>query len=296
MKHNIINRKDGTYRISENRVAQRDVKISSAAISLNTEGGFIHPTAIISPEASVAATAIVGAGCTIAAGVQLGAYCAVGDNTIVSEGSELNYNTTLGINNIIRAKKPVGNDVIIGQNNCLYDAAPDADYFLGPDCVVGDYNRLFFVNALGGAVQMGDNNKAVGGLFIGACSKIGNRNFFDYSVFFENTISVGNDGEFGAYAKVFRDCVLHDEVRLMFEAVISSKCSLGAGVEVGRHTILGHSVTLGPDAQIGRHCRLGLGAVLGSGVSLSDYVKIPDYHKISAHKTLTESVTIAREI
>ena len=298
MKHNIVNRKDGTYRILENRAAQRTVKISSKPFSLNSNGGFIHPTATVSPEADIAKTAIVGAGCTIAAGVRLGAYCVVGDNTTVSERSEIDSNTTLGMNNIIMAKKPVGHDVIIGQNNCLYDVAAGtgADYFLAPDCVIGNFNRLFFVNSIDTAVQLGDYNKAVGGLFIGACSKIGHRNFFDYSVFFENTISVSNDGEFGAYSKIFRDCVLADEVRLKFEAVISSKCRLASGVEVGRHTILGHSVSLGPGARIGQHCRLGLGSILGTQVSLSDFVKIPDYYKISAHKSLTESINVAREI
>ena len=179
--------------------------------------GRIHPSALISPGASIHADAAIGPysvigenarvaqGVIIGAQVSIGADCVLGPHTIISPGVHLHARTIVG------ARCNLSSGVVIGESGFGY---------------AENHGEWVRIEQLGGVV-IGDD------VDIGANTTI-DRGALDDTVI-GNGVKLDNQIQIGHNVRVGEHTIMAACVAVAGSAVIGKRCQLG-----GRASILGH--------------------------------------------------------
>lgn len=93
---------------------------------------------IVHPDASVAASAAIGAGCVLFAGVVVEPFAALGANNVLWSGAILCHDTIVGDHNYLAPGVTISGDCTVGDRCFLGTRATVIDHIaVGDDCLIG---------------------------------------------------------------------------------------------------------------------------------------------------------------
>ena len=165
----------------------------------------IHPTAIISPKAQIDSN------------VQIGAYCTIGDNVSIGNGT------------ILKTHVSIEGKTTIGKNNEIFPfasigCAPQDLKFSGEDSTV----------------EIGDNNSIREHVTIHRGTKDGIMK-----------TKIGNGCLLMVASHIAHDCIVHDNV------ILANNATLAGHVEVFENAIIGGLCAVHQFVKIGQHAIIG---------------------------------------
>ena len=160
----------------------------------------IHPTAIISSEATIDPTADIGPYVIIEGPVQIGAGCKiaphaqiVGD-TIIGEGTSIGRGAVigekpqdLGFTEAIRSGVRIGKNNTLREHVTIHRGSKD-----GSNTTIGDNNFLMVGSHLGHDVTMGNHCIIANAVLIAGHVQIGNNTFIGGSAVFHQFLRIGD--------------------------------------------------------------------------------------------------------
>ena len=143
----------------------------------------IHPSAIISDEAVLAADVEVGPFAIIDAGVRIGAGCKIGAQAWIT-GS-----TLMGEDNYIGYGAIIGGD----PQDVSFDTATQSNVVLGNHNRIREYVTIHRSTTEGGCTRMENSNFLMAGVHIAHDVEVGSSNSFANNVLLAGHIIVGNN-------------------------------------------------------------------------------------------------------
>jgi UDP-3-O-[3-hydroxymyristoyl] glucosamine N-acyltransferase len=186
-----------------------------------SRGGFVHPTAIVSPGAAIGEGAGIGPycivedHCDIGAGAQLDSHVVVKAGSQVGERTRIESHSTIGATGVAWVWDPATGQRIVQPQ--IGGARVGADCFIGTDVTVvrGSINEV---------TSLGDGCMVAHGSKIGHGSVIGN------AVHFANNVSIAGN------------CVVGDRAFLGSACTLRPRVRLAPGVTVGAGAVVTHDV------------------------------------------------------
>lgn len=209
------------------RVAQQ---FAAAALPLAQAG--IHPSAVVDPDAKVAASATIGPHVTIEAGAVIGervridAHSFVGHRAVIGDDSRLYPNVTIYYGCKLGERVIVHSGAVVGADG--FGFAPD---FVGEgDAQTGEWVKIPQVGA----------------------------------------VAIGPDVEIGANTTIDRgamtDTVIAQGVK------IDNLVQIGHNCRIGSYTVIAGCAGIAGSTTIGRHCMIGGAVGIAGHVTLADHV------------------------
>jgi UDP-3-O-[3-hydroxymyristoyl] glucosamine N-acyltransferase len=195
----------------------------------------VHPTAIVSPEASVGEGVSIGPYCVVEAGASIGA------NAVVMAGGYVGVAAKIGAGTFLYPRVTLREECVIGERCIVH-----------PGCVIG-------ADGFGFALDGGRYHKIpqVGNVIIGDDVEIGANATIDRATTDSTRIGDGTK--------------IDNLVQIGHNVVIGKHCIVVAQVGISGSTELEDYVVVGGQAGLAGHIRVGKGAQVGaqSGVSKS---------------------------
>ncbi|KAK7258191.1 hypothetical protein RIF29_32706 [Crotalaria pallida] len=204
--------KRSSLRISTSSLFLRPTRFFSSSYQLQDEGGFlssnssssskptfIHPTAVIHPNALISQGVSIGPFCSVSSSAKLGDGCQLYPGSHVFGSSELGDNCVLMTGAIVGDDCPgrtiIGSNNIIGYHAVVGVKCQDMKYKPGDECFleVGDNNDIREHASIHRSSKstdrtvIGDSNFIMGSCHIAHDCKIGNNN-----IFANNTLLAGH--------------------------------------------------------------------------------------------------------
>ncbi|KAK1289879.1 hypothetical protein QJS10_CPB18g00929 [Acorus calamus] len=151
---------------------------------------FIHPTAIVHPEAVLGQNVSVGPFCTIGSSAKLGDFCQLHPSSHIFGHTELGEHCILLVGTVVGADLPgstiLGRNNIIGHHAVVGAKCQDLKYKTGDECFlyIGDNNDIREFTSIHRSSKSSDktvigyNNLIMGSCHIAHDCKIGNNNIF----------------------------------------------------------------------------------------------------------------------
>jgi UDP-3-O-[3-hydroxymyristoyl] glucosamine N-acyltransferase len=199
----------------------------------------IHPTAVIGPGATIAASASIGPFVAIGAGARIGASSSLGAGCVLAEGVEIGEHCTLHPRVTLYRGVRIGNHAIL-HSGCVIGADGFGFVLTG-----GRYEKFPQI----GRVEIGDNVE------IGAGSCV------DRAAL--GVTSIGEGTKLDNLVHIGHNC------RIGRHVVIAAQTGLSGGVIVEDYAVIGGQVGIGDKARIESRAVLGS----GSGVLTSKIVR-----------------------
>ena len=228
----------------------------------------IHPTAIISPKASLGKGVVIGPYCTI------GDHVTLGDNVELKSHVVIDGNTTIGDSTTIYSFAAIGNPPQGHEDNY---------YAQGCKLTIGKNNRIReYVTMQPGTVNgsgittVGDNGLFMAGCHVAHDCHIGN------NVLLVNYATLAGHVTVGDYASIGGLSAVHQFVRIGHNAFIGGK----AGI---KHDVIPYAIVMGsPDNVAG----LNIVGMKRAGIPREEIMEmITAYEELFAdHKTLQERI------
>ncbi|KAK9947929.1 hypothetical protein M0R45_003524 [Rubus argutus] len=228
------------FRVSSKRLFSAPNSVSSLSLrrfcSTLTSNGFVHPTAIVHPNAVLGEGVSVGPFCTIGSSVKVGNGCRlhpgshifgsteVGDSCVLMTGAivgdDLPGRTVLGCNNVI------GHHAVVGVK------CQDMKYKAGDECFldVGDNNEIREHASIhrssksSDTTVIGNNNLIMGSCHIAHDCKVGNN-----IIFANNTLLAGH-------------VVVEDHAHTAGAVVVHQFCHVGSFAFIGGGSVIAQDV------------------------------------------------------
>ncbi len=195
----------------------------------------VHPTAVVSPAASIGENASIGAHCVIEAGARIGAH------SVLMPGCYVGVQAAIGERALLYPRVTVREECVIGDRCILH-----------PGVVIG-------ADGFGFAFDAGRYHKVpqVGNVVVGDDVEIGANTTIDRATTDATRIGDGTK--------------IDNLVQIGHNVVTGKHCIIVAQVGISGSTILEDYVTIGGQAGIVGHVRLGTGSMVGaqSGVTKS---------------------------
>lgn len=174
----------------------------------------IHSTAIVDPQAKIAAD------------VSIGAYAVIGPQVEIDSGTQVGEHTT------ILGPTIIGCDNRILQNTTLGGAPQDLHYNGEPTrLVIGDRNTIREYTSIsrgsvagGGVTEVGNDNFIMAYVHIGHDCRVGDRNIFTNSVSLAGHVQVGEQCNLGGFS------LMHQFVRIGSHAFTSMGSAINRDV------------------------------------------------------------------
>jgi len=174
----------------------------------------IHSTAIVDPQAKIAAD------------VSIGAYAVIGPQVEIDSGTQVGEHTT------ILGPTTIGCDNRILQNTTLGGAPQDLHYNGEPTrLVIGDRNTIREYTSIsrgsvagGGVTEVGNDNFIMAYVHIGHDCRVGDRNIFTNSVSLAGHVQVGEQCNLGGFS------LMHQFVRIGSHAFTSMGSAINRDV------------------------------------------------------------------
>jgi UDP-N-acetylglucosamine acyltransferase len=163
----------------------------------------IHPTAVISPSASIAPDVLVGPYAVVEDEVRIGAGCEIGAHTVVKRF------TTLGERNRVAEHATLG-----GEPQDVKFKGESSSLVIGDDNLIREYVTIHRASGEGEATRVGSRNFLMVGVHIAHNCEVGDDNTFangaalaghilvEDHVFFASNVGAHQFVRFGRYAMV----------------------------------------------------------------------------------------------
>jgi UDP-3-O-[3-hydroxymyristoyl] glucosamine N-acyltransferase len=197
----------------------------------------VHPTAVVAPDAHVAASASVGPGCVVERGarigddVALGAGCFVGEHATIGAGSRLNPHVTVQARCVVGARAVVHSGAVIGADG--FGFASDEGGWLK----IPQIGRV----VIGDDVEIGANTTIDRGAI--------DDTIIEDGVKIDNQVQIGHNCRIGAHTAI-AGCV-----------------GIAGSTRIGRHCMIGGAAMIGGHLDIAD--RAVIAAASGVGKSIS---------------------------
>ena len=208
----------------------------------------VHPSAVVSPAATLGANVSVGAHCVVEAGVKVGA------NTVLMPGCYVGVQAAIGEDCMIYPRVTIREEVVIGDRCIIH-----------PGAVIG-------ADGFGFAFDAGRYHKVpqVGIVVVGNDVEIGANTTIDRATTHATRIGDGTK--------------IDNLVQIGHNVVTGKHCIVVAQVGISGSTELEDYVTIGGQAGVIGHVRLGKGSMIGgqSGVTKS----VPAGAKVSGYPAI----------
>lgn len=208
----------------------------------------VHPSAVVSPAATLGANVSVGAHCVVEAGVKVGA------NTVLMPGCYVGVQAAIGEDCMIYPRVTIREEVVIGDRCIIH-----------PGAVIG-------ADGFGFAFDAGRYHKVpqVGTVIVGDDVEIGANTTIDRATTHATRIGDGTK--------------IDNLVQIGHNVVTGKHCIVVAQVGISGSTELEDYVTIGGQAGVIGHVRLGKGSMIGgqSGVTKS----VPAGAKVSGYPAI----------
>jgi UDP-N-acetylglucosamine acyltransferase len=172
----------------------------------------IHPTAIVSPSASVSSDVTVGPYAVIEDGVAIGAGCSIGSHTVVKTG------TTLGTGNDIAEHVVLGaapqhlkksaelGGLVIGNNNTIREYSSFHRAMKpGTNTIIGDSNLFMAVSHVAHDCRVGSNIVFANNVMLAGHVIVEDRAFVSGGVGVHQFCRIGSLAMVGGMTKVVQD-------------------------------------------------------------------------------------------
>jgi len=195
----------------------------------------VHPTAVVSPAASVGENASIGAHCVVEDGAHIGA------NVVLMPGCYVGVQASIGDDSLLYPQVTVREECVIGSRCILHSGVVVGSDGFGFAFDAGRYHKVPQV----GIVVVGDD------------VEIGANTTIDRATTDATRIGDGTK--------------IDNLVQIGHNVVTGKHCIIVAQVGVSGSTVLEDYVTLGGQAGLAGHIRVGTGAMVGgqSGVTKS---------------------------
>ncbi|SHJ92789.1 acyl-[acyl-carrier-protein]--UDP-N-acetylglucosamine O-acyltransferase [Rubritalea squalenifaciens DSM 18772] len=185
-----------------------------------------HPSAIISPEATIGENVSIGAFSIIEAGVT------IGDNTTIDPHVWVTGKTIIGKENLIGFGSHIGglpqdhsfdpstdSGTIIGDNNSIRENVTiHRSTKAGENTVIGNHNFLMVGTHLAHDVTLGDHNVIANNCMLAGHITVGNRTFLGGGAGFHQFINIGDYAISQGNAAISKDippyCMCHGQNKL----------------------------------------------------------------------------------
>jgi UDP-3-O-[3-hydroxymyristoyl] glucosamine N-acyltransferase len=194
----------------------------------------VHPTAVVSPEASIAASARVGPGCVVERGARIGdeaaleAGCFVGGDATIGAESRLYPRVTIYAGCVIGARAVVHSGVVIGADG--FGFAFDS----------GEWIKIPQI----GRVIIGDDVE------IGANTTI-DRGAVDDTII-EDGVKIDNQVQIGHNCRIGAHTVIAGCVGIAGSTRIGRHCMIGGAAMIGGHLDIGERVVIAATSAVGK--------------------------------------------
>ncbi len=142
----------------------------------------IHPTALISPEAELAADVEIGPFAVLEGAVKLAAGVKVGGHAWIRSGTILGEGTSIGWGSLIGAD----------PQDLGFDPALQSGVHIGARNTIREYMTIHRSAKAGGFTTLGDGNYLMTGVHLGHDSQVGNGNVIANNVLFGGHVRLGN--------------------------------------------------------------------------------------------------------
>ena len=174
----------------------------------------IHPTALISAEASIDPTADIGAYVVIEGPVKIGARCRVLAHAQIVGDTEIGEGTS------------VGRGAILGENpqDLGFDPATPSGLRIGKDNVIREYVTIHRGSKAGSMTVVGDSNFIMAGVHFGHDVQIGDKNVFANDALLAGHVHVGSNAFIGGGA------VFHQFLRIGDGCVVQGNGSFSKDI------------------------------------------------------------------
>ncbi|KAL6554971.1 hypothetical protein OROGR_006229 [Orobanche gracilis] len=202
-----------------------EAKLSSA--EAGSKFSFIHPSAIVHPDAILGQGVSIGPFCTVGRSAKLGNACQLYPGSHVSGNTELGDNCTLMMGAVVGDDLPgntvIGYNNIIGHHAVVGIKCQDMKYKPGNECFleIGDNNEIREYVSIHRSSHpneitvIGDCNLIMGSCHIAHDCKVGNNN-----IFANNTLLAGH-------------ITVEDYIHTAGAAVIHQFCHIGSFAFIG---------------------------------------------------------------
>lgn len=216
----------------------------------------IHPTAVISKEATVGVGVSAGAHVVVEDGVTIGNYVAIYPNTFIGKGSRIGDNSVIYANVSIRENTIIGRRVTIHCNSVIGD---DGFGYL-------QLKKKHVKIPQVGIVEIGDDVEI--GAMVTICRAaldktiIGNGVKIDNHSHIAHNVVIGDDTMLIAYAKIAgsakigKNVLIAEDVGITDHATIGDNCMIGGGSNVYKSLDAGSIVWGSPAKPIAEEKRI----------------------------------------
>jgi UDP-3-O-[3-hydroxymyristoyl] glucosamine N-acyltransferase len=203
----------------------------------------VHPTAVVSPHAHIAADAIIGPHCVIEEGARIGSGTQLGVGCVVGRRSEI------GSNCLLYARVSLYDGVRIGDRAIIHSGAVlGADGFgFAPDPTLG-------AGAWGKIAQLG-------GVWVGDDVEIGANTTIDRGALEDTTIGSG--------------VKLDNQIMIAHNVRIGANTAVAACVGIAGSTTVGERCTIGGASMLSGHLTLANDVHISGGTAVTSNIATP---------------------
>ena len=284
--------------------------------------------ACVSPDADIAATAIIGQDVIIGPDATIGSYSRISDGAIingavgdaVSLGAGVTVSAGASVDNatqiapgvqiapgcVVGSRVVIGAGVTTGANCAIGDRATlesgvsvGANTRVGRGARVGADTQLSANVIVGDNVAIGANGVLGGGSDLGANSRIGAGAVFGANVTLEGNVVVGDGVDFGDDTVFGGYAVVGNNATIGARSELASGASAGADVVIGTDTEvrgeLGAGVTLGDDVFVGNQSVISADAVLDDNVTVGIFAEIGQRTSVGPNGAIYDGVVIGND-
>jgi UDP-3-O-[3-hydroxymyristoyl] glucosamine N-acyltransferase len=194
----------------------------------------VHATAVIAPDAQVAASASVGPGCVVERGarigdnVALGAGCFVGEDAAIGAGSRLHARVTVQARCVVGARALVHSGAVIGADG--FGFAPDEGAWIK----IPQIGRV----AIGDDVEIGANTTVDRGAI--------DDTIIEDGVKIDNQVQIGHNCRIGAHTAIAGCVGIAGSTR------IGRHCMIGGAAMIGGHLDIADRVVIAAASAVGK--------------------------------------------
>ena len=158
----------------------------------------IHPTAIVSPYA------------TIGKGNKIGAFVVIESNVVLGDNNIISHHVTIGTAGEVRGENDIKGKVVIGDNNVIREftsiQSPQRGDFtqVGNDCFIMDKTHIAHDNYIGNGVTIAPQTT------LGGCVMVGDHSNVGIGVSVRQRLTIGVGAMIGMGAVITKDVPHHE--------------------------------------------------------------------------------------
>ena len=172
----------------------------------------IHPTAVISSHANIAADVEIGPLCVIEDNVTLGSGCRLASHVTIKRGTVLGSNNVIDVGAVLggdpqhmAAGDEVG-DITIGSGNQIREFVTiHRAYKPGETTKIGDFNMFMASSHVGHDCVVGDHNILANNVLLAGHVEVDQRNYFGGGAAVHQFCRVGSYTMIGGLSRITRD-------------------------------------------------------------------------------------------